>query len=63
MGAAVKRWCDAYVAWRIEEAAVAQLKAMSDRELKDIGLVRSQIEIAVRGRVDHERDRVLSRIV
>lgn len=46
---AVGRYWAAYTAWRIERLAIARLKAMNDRDLKDIGLVRSQIEIAVRG--------------
>jgi uncharacterized protein YjiS (DUF1127 family) len=56
---AVTRWWVAYTAWRIEQAAVARLGSMNDRELRDIGLSRSEIERAVRG--DRERDRVLSR--
>jgi uncharacterized protein YjiS (DUF1127 family) len=35
--------------WRIERAAVDQLAAMSDRQLKDIGLTRSEIVAAARG--------------
>jgi len=34
---------------RLEHLAIHQLQAMSDRELKDIGVVRSQIEFALRG--------------
>jgi uncharacterized protein YjiS (DUF1127 family) len=49
---ACKRMWAAYLAWRIERAAIEQLHTMSDRELKDIGLQRSQIEFAV-GRGDH----------
>ena len=45
---ACKRMWAAYLAWRVERAAIGQLRAMSDRELKDIGLQRSQIEFAVR---------------
>jgi uncharacterized protein YjiS (DUF1127 family) len=45
---ALKRMWAAFIAWRIEQVAVGQLRAMSDRELKDIGLQRSQIEFAVR---------------
>jgi uncharacterized protein YjiS (DUF1127 family) len=41
-------WC-AYITWRIERTALARLSLMSDRELKDIGLSRSQIECAVIG--------------
>ena len=54
--AAVKRWWSTYTAWRLEEAAIVQLQSMSDWELKDIGLARSQIEAAVRGGPDRERD-------
>ncbi|MGA7454582.1 MAG: DUF1127 domain-containing protein [Rhodoplanes sp.] len=45
----LKRWWAAYMTWRIEQAAIAQLWSMSDRQLKDIGLVRSEITGAVRG--------------
>ena len=62
-GAAVKRWWGALIAWRIEEVAITQLKSMSDRELKDIGLTRSQIEAAVRGIVDLERDRTMIKYI
>lgn len=50
--ATVKTWWVAYLTWRIERAAIAHLEAMSDRELEDIGLTRSQIESAVRGNPD-----------
>lgn len=49
--AALKRWWIAYMARRIEAAAIGRLRSMSDRELKDIGLVRSNIVPAVRGRM------------
>jgi len=39
----------AYLTRRIERVAMLQLEAMSDRQLEDIGLTRSQIEWAVRG--------------
>jgi uncharacterized protein YjiS (DUF1127 family) len=55
---ALKRYWVAYTSWRMEQLTIARLRAMSDRELKDIGLVRSQIEFAARG---DQRDRVLSR--
>jgi uncharacterized protein YjiS (DUF1127 family) len=49
--AALKRWWIAYVSWRLEQTAIAQLEALSDRELGDIGLTRSEIECSVkRGR-------------
>src|SRR5262245_25874112 len=45
----VKKWWLAYLTWRIERLAIVRLEAMSDRELEDIGLTRSQIESAVTG--------------
>jgi uncharacterized protein YjiS (DUF1127 family) len=44
-----KRCCVVYITWRIEKIATAQLRAMSDRELEDIGLTRSDIVRAVTG--------------
>ena len=41
--ATAKRAWIAYLNWRIERAAIDQLFAMRDRELKDIGLIRSEI--------------------
>ena len=49
--AAVEHWWGSYIAWRLEQAAIAQLESMSDWELKDIGLTRSEIARAVRGAV------------
>ena len=49
IGAALKGWWMAYVNWRMERLAVYRLHAMSDRELKDMGVSRAQIEFAVRG--------------
>ena len=43
----LKRWWMTYLIWRTEQAAVEQLQAMSDRELRDIGLARSEITGAV----------------
>jgi uncharacterized protein YjiS (DUF1127 family) len=34
--------------WRLEQAAIATLCSMSDRELRDIGLTRGDITRAVR---------------
>jgi uncharacterized protein YjiS (DUF1127 family) len=48
LAATLKRWWLAYITWRIEQAAIAQLCVMSDRELKDIGLTRCEITPAVR---------------
>src|SRR5262245_15502046 len=47
--ATLKTWWMAYLNRRIERVAIVQLEAMSDRELEDIGLTRSQIEWAVMG--------------
>ena len=46
--AVLKGWWMAYLTWRLEQAAIAQLQALSDLELKDIGLRRCEIEGAVR---------------
>jgi uncharacterized protein YjiS (DUF1127 family) len=43
----IERWLVAYMTCRLGKTAVAQLSAMSDRELKDIGLTRSEIASAV----------------
>jgi hypothetical protein len=45
--------------WRRQRKAIAQLERMSDYELKDIGLIRDQIEAGVRG--DLECDPTLVR--
>ena len=50
--AAVKTWWVKYLAHRVEREALIQLQRMSDRELEDIGLKRSQIRMAVRGELD-----------
>jgi uncharacterized protein YjiS (DUF1127 family) len=50
--AAVKIWLVGHLARRMERAAIMQLQAMSERELKDIGLTRSQIERVVKGEFD-----------
>ena len=47
--ATFERWWVAYLTWQLERAAIAHLSRLSDRELKDIGLHRSQILAAVRG--------------
>jgi uncharacterized protein YjiS (DUF1127 family) len=53
--AGMKRWWLDYLTWRAEEAAISKLWAMSDRELKDIGLTRSQIARAVRDEAGRDR--------
>jgi uncharacterized protein YjiS (DUF1127 family) len=47
--AALKRLWATYNNWRIEHAAIAALQALSDRELKDIGLTRGEIVHAAKG--------------
>ena len=49
VAATMKRRWMAYTTWRIQQAAIARLRSMSDWELKDIGLTRSNITDAVRG--------------
>jgi uncharacterized protein YjiS (DUF1127 family) len=52
IGAALKRWWLAYMDWRLQQMAINRLRFMSDRELRDIGLCRPQIEFAVRGKTE-----------
>lgn len=42
-----RAWIAGYVAWRIKQAAMQQLERMSDHDLRDIGLTRSEIPHAV----------------
>jgi uncharacterized protein YjiS (DUF1127 family) len=49
IGKRLMRWYVAYMDWRLQNLAIDRLRHMSDRELKDIGLLRSQIEFEVRG--------------
>jgi len=58
-GTPFKRWWASLRRWRMDRAAASQLWSMSDRELRDIGLSRSQIMGAVAG--DVARDRAFSR--
>jgi len=52
LGAALNRRCTSYLTWRIERAAITQLSSMSDHQLRDIGISRSEIESAVRGEAE-----------
>jgi len=45
--ATLNRWWAAYLTWRVERAAINALSSLNDRELKDIGLDRSEIMRAV----------------
>jgi uncharacterized protein YjiS (DUF1127 family) len=44
----LRRWLLAYKKWTAERAAIARLQSMTDRELKDIGVTRTDIIGAVR---------------
>jgi uncharacterized protein YjiS (DUF1127 family) len=57
IGHLIRRCWQAFRNWQIEEAAIAQLSSMSDRELRDIGLNRSEIGFAVKGELAHIRGR------
>jgi uncharacterized protein YjiS (DUF1127 family) len=46
--APLRRWLLAYRKWTVERAAIARLQSMTDRELKDIGVTRTDINGAVR---------------
>jgi uncharacterized protein YjiS (DUF1127 family) len=52
--ARLDRWLAAYSTWRIEQRAAERLFAMSDRQLKDIGLTRSGIMGALREAADNQ---------
>jgi uncharacterized protein YjiS (DUF1127 family) len=59
--AVLQRWWSACVGWRAERLAISRLRQMSDRQLKDIGVARSDIEFAARhGTV---RDRAANSLV
>jgi uncharacterized protein YjiS (DUF1127 family) len=45
----LRQWCLAYMGWRAERAAIAHLQTMSDRDLRDIGLLRTQLAQVERG--------------
>lgn len=47
LGIVLKAWWAAYRRRRAERLTIHRLAQMSDRELKDIGIVRSQIDFAV----------------
>ncbi len=48
----IRRCWQAVVNWQLEHAAFAQLSAMSDRQLRDMGLARSEIGPAVQGELE-----------
>ncbi len=51
IGVRLKRWALSYIAYRERQTALAVLRRFSDRELKDIGLFRGELESAVAGRL------------
>jgi uncharacterized protein YjiS (DUF1127 family) len=55
LGALLARWWVAHMARHLEQRALAALASMSDRELKDIGLTRTDIPAAVRGQIIRDR--------
>ena len=57
--AAQTRLWTAYLNWRGKQRAIAHLRSMSDAQLKDIGLERSQIEFAVCVGIDPEQPRIV----
>lgn len=59
VGRTLRQWWRAHLARRREQAALLQLRSMSDRELNDIGIHRSQVEFAVRGERDHALRRTM----
>lgn len=57
-GAAKRLW-EAYLTWHVERAAIILLRSMSDRELSDLGLARSEIADVVGGGAANARRRNL----
>jgi uncharacterized protein YjiS (DUF1127 family) len=47
LGAWLGKWWVSYITWRVQRLAIRQLASMSDRELRDIGIARSEIAVAV----------------
>jgi len=52
--ARVQSWWMAYLDRRMQRSVIFQLEALSDRELRDIGLRRCEIEGAVKGELKRE---------
>lgn len=51
-------WADGLAAFWVRREAIKALRAMDDRELRDIGITRSHIEEAVWGKFDPEFGRM-----
>jgi len=54
VASAMRRWWQRRLERRAQRTAILRLSSMSDRELRDIGIGRSQIEYAVRGNFTRE---------
>jgi len=52
IAATLKTWWSSYINWRLQQLAVSRLRSMSNRELKDIGVARAEIDFVVAGGVD-----------
>jgi uncharacterized protein YjiS (DUF1127 family) len=51
-------WANGFATYLVRREAIKALRAMNDRELRDIGLSRGHIEAAVTGRPDLEFGRL-----
>ena len=51
-------WANGLASYLVRREAIKALRAMNDRELRDIGIHRSHIEDAVAGRPDPEYGRL-----
>jgi uncharacterized protein YjiS (DUF1127 family) len=49
IGRVLQRWWLAYMEWRLMRLTIDLMSRMSDRQLKDLGITRSQIESVARG--------------
>ena len=52
IGRVLQRWWLAYMEWRLMRLTIDIMSRMSDRQLKDLGISRSQIESVARGQRD-----------
>jgi uncharacterized protein YjiS (DUF1127 family) len=55
LGRRIDRWAAAWIARRARQAALAALSGLNDRELKDMGLYRCQLNDAVFWSVEARR--------
>jgi uncharacterized protein YjiS (DUF1127 family) len=51
-------WADGLATYWVRREAIKALRAMNDRELRDIGITRSHIDDAVWGKLDPELGRM-----